>query len=383
MRTCVIIPTYNNASSLDSVISDVLKTTKDVIVVDDGSTDNTAQVLQKFALLKTISYSTNRGKGYAIRKGFELAIASGYNNAITMDSDGQHFAGDISTFLDKITEEPESLIVGARNLEGKDVSKGSSFANRFSNFWYRFLTGIKLPDTQTGFRLYPLDRISGMRFFTNKYEFELEILVRAAWKGINIVSVPIRVYYPPKNERISHFRPYKDFTRISLLNIAFVIIALLYTKPFSFLKYLKKENIREFINKYILLAHDTNLNIALAIALGIFMGIVPIWGFQLITAITLAHLFKLSKFIVIVAANISIPPMIPFILYASYVTGGIVLGTGSRISFSGNLAIRSFENNLFQYIIGSIVFASIMGIFAGLISFILLKCFRRKHAVSQ
>ena len=217
-----------------------------------------------------------------------------------------------------------------------------------------------------------------MRFFTEKYEFELEILVRAAWKGIDIVSVPIQVYYPPKKERISHFRPFKDFARISLLNFIFLLAALFYVKPFSFLKYLKKENIREFVNKYILLADDTNLNIALAIALGIFMGIVPIWGFQLITAIALAHFFRLSKFIVIVAANISIPPMIPLILYGSYITGGIVLGTGTRISFSGNLTIQSFENNLLQYIAGSIVFAIIMGIFAGVISFILLKMLQEK-----
>jgi glycosyltransferase involved in cell wall biosynthesis len=383
MKYCVIIPTYNNDSSLEGVISDVSKVTKDIIVVNDGSSDSTSLILKKFGWLKTISYSPNKGKGYAIRKGFELATAAGYNYAITMDSDGQHYAGDINIFIRKIMEEPDALIIGARNLAGEDVSKGSSFANRFSNFWYKFLTGIELQDTQTGFRLYPLDRIKRMRFFTNKYEFELEILVRTAWKGIHIMSVPIRVYYPPKKERISHFRPFRDFARISLLNVIFVIIALFYAKPFSFLKYLNKENIREFVSKHILLAHDTNLNIALAIALGIFMGIVPIWGFQLITAIALAHLFRLSKFIVIVAANISIPPMIPFILYASYVTGGIVLGTGALISFSGDLTIRSFENNLLQYIIGSIVFAFILAIFAGLISFIILKCFRKKPVVSQ
>lgn len=383
MKYCVIIPTYNNDKTLEGVLSEVLKITRDIIVVNDGSSDGTSQILQRFDGLKAISYFPNKGKGYAMRKGFELAAAAGYNYAITMDSDGQHYAVDIPVFISRILEKPDALIVGARNLTRENISKGSSFANRFSNFWYRLLTGIRLNDTQTGFRLYPLDAIKGMRFFTEKYEFELEILVRAAWKGIDIVSVPIQVYYPPKKERISHFRPFKDFARISLLNFIFLLAALFYVKPFSFLKYLKKENIREFVNKYILLADDTNLNIALAIALGIFMGIVPIWGFQLITAIALAHFFRLSKFIVIVAANISIPPMIPLILYGSYITGGIVLGTGTRISFSGNLTIQSFENNLLQYIAGSIVFAIIMGIFAGVISFILLKIFRKKSVVSQ
>ena len=382
MKYCVIIPTYNNEKTLESVISDVIKITKDVIIVNDGSTDNTSRILEKFDYLKIISYSPNKGKGYAIRKGFESAIADGFNYAITIDSDGQHVSSDIGIFIEKINKEPDSLIVGARNLAGENISRGSIFANRFSNFWYRLVTGIDLQDTQTGFRLYPLDRIKGMRFFTRKYEFELEILVRAAWKGIRIESVPIRVYYPSGPARVSHFRPFNDFARISVLNTVFVIIALLYVKPFSFLQYLKKENIRDFVNKHILLANDTNFNIALAIALGIFMGIVPIWGFQLITAIALAHLFKLSKFIVIVAANISIPPLIPFILYISYVAGGIVLGTGSNIRFNNDLTVRSFQHNLVQYIVGSIVFAIVLSIFAGITSFIILKWIRRKRVVS-
>jgi glycosyltransferase involved in cell wall biosynthesis len=352
----------------------------DVIVVNDGSTDNTALILEKFDSLKILSYTHNKGKGYAIRKGFEKAIADGYNYAISIDSDGQHYAGDIPAFIQKIQEEPDSLIVGARNLARENITEASGFANRFSNFWYRFITGINLPDTQTGFRLYPLDRIKGMRFYTHKYEFELEILVRAAWEEIRITSIPIRVYYPPNDERVSHFRPFKDFARISVLNTILVVIALLYIKPFSFLKYLKKENISDFVNKHILHTNDTNLNISLAITLGIFMGIVPIWGFQLIAAIALAHLFKLSKFIVIVAANISIPPMIPFILYASYMTGGIILGTGVQIKYSADLAIQTFYFNLLQYILGSIVLAIILSIFIGAASLIILSLTRKNKS---
>jgi glycosyltransferase involved in cell wall biosynthesis len=383
MKYCVIIPTYNNGTTLERVISEVLKITADVFVVNDGSTDNTALILQKFGSLKKLSYSPNKGKGYAIRKGLEAALEEGYRYAITIDSDGQHFAGDIPVFIQKIQEEPDSLIVGARKLERSTISESSGFANRFSNFWYRFLTGIALPDTQSGFRLYPLESIKGMHFYTRKYEFEIEILVRAAWKNIKITSVPIRVYYPPKKERVSHFRPFKDFARISLLNTIFVVIAQLYIKPFSFLKYLKKENIRDFVNKHVLLTNNTNLNISLAIALGIFMGVVPIWGFQLIAAIALAHLFKLSKFIVIVAANISIPPMIPFILYASYVTGGFMLGKGVKIRYSADLTIQAFHFNLLQYIVGSIVLAIILSIFLGVASLIILSLTRKKQIIGK
>jgi glycosyltransferase involved in cell wall biosynthesis len=381
MRYCVIIPTYNNEKTLERVISEVSKITTDIIVVNDGSTDSTSQIIKQFDFLKVISYSRNKGKGFAIRKGFELASSEGFNYAITIDSDGQHNPADIETFISAIEKEPDELIAGDRNLAEKNISGGSRFANKFSNFWFKFLSGIELQDTQTGFRLYPLDKIKGMKLFTRKYEFETEILVRAAWKGIKIAAVPVSVFYPPKEERVSHYRFFRDFFRISLLNTVLVLISLLYVRPFSFVKYLTKENVREFINKHILLTRESDLKIALAITLGIFMGIVPVWGFQLIAAIALAHVFKLSKFVVAVAANISIPPMIPVILYLSYVTGGFVLGTGSKIKFTGDLTIKTFESNLFQYIAGSIVFAVILSVSIGLISFFILKGIRRKSGV--
>jgi glycosyltransferase involved in cell wall biosynthesis len=386
MRYCVIIPTYNNDTTLERVINGVSRFTGDIIVVNDGSTDSTSRIIDRLAddfyTLKVVSYPGNMGKGYAIRKGFELAVKEGYNYAITIDSDGQHDPADIPVFVAGIENEPDKLIIGDRNLAGRNISGGSRFANIFSNFWFRFLTGIKLKDTQTGFRLYPLDKLKSMRFITRKYEFETEVLVRVAWKGIEIHSVPVSVYYPPKEERISHYRFFRDFFRISILNTVLVIIALLYVKPFSFVKYLKKENIREFVNKHILLTRESNLKISLAIALGVFMGIVPIWGFQLIAALTLAHIFRLSKFLVAVAANISIPPMIPLILFLSYVTGGMILGTGSKIRFSGEITLRTFENNVFQYITGAIVFAAVFAVFAGLASFFILKLVRRRPGIS-
>lgn len=379
MKYCVIVPTYNNEHTLDNLITGVLRHTRNVIIVNDGSTDNTSSILEKYKDLKIISYSQNKGKGYAIRRGLKAAIDAGFTHAITIDSDGQHFPEDIGSFVRKAEESPESLVVGARTLDPAKVSRGSLFANRFSNFWFRVITGVRLTDTQTGFRLYPLTQISDMKFFTRKYEFELEVLVRSAWRRISIESVPVRVYYPPGEERVSHFRPFRDFARISVLNTIFFIIAILYVKPFSFLRYLTRENVKEFINKNILLTEDTNLQIASAVALGIFTGILPIWGFQLLLAIALAHLFRLSKLITGVAANISIPPNIPVLLFLSYITGGIVLGTGSSIRFSPSLTVKSFETNLLQYVIGAIVLSVVAGIASGIITYLILKIFRKKR----
>jgi glycosyltransferase involved in cell wall biosynthesis len=198
MKYCVIIPTYNNSKTLEGVISRTLAVTKDVIVVNDGSSDDTPDILSHFPGITVVSLPFNRGKGHALRKGFETAILKGYEYAVTIDSDGQHFPEDIEKLLAKSEEEPGSLIIGSRDIAPGSQAKGSSFANRFSNFWFRFLTGIRLDDTQTGFRLYPLNSIRDMKFFTGKFEFELEVLVRSAWKKTSITSVPVRVFYPGK-----------------------------------------------------------------------------------------------------------------------------------------------------------------------------------------
>jgi hypothetical protein len=171
------------------------------------------------------------GKGYALRQGFKRASETGFHYAVTIDSDGQHHGSDIEGFLEKVQQYPDSLIVGSRILKQENMPDGSTFANKFSNFWYRLQTGINLPDTQSGFRLYPLDKMAGMHFFTNRYEAELEMLVRASWSGINVLDVGISVYYPPLDERISHFRPFWDFFRISVLNTFLTIIALFYANP--------------------------------------------------------------------------------------------------------------------------------------------------------
>lgn len=231
-KICVIIPTYNNSGTLSRVITDLLDYCEDIIVVNDGSTDSTPEILDSFkGVIDVVHYDKNRGKGHALREGFRRAQQSGYKYAVTIDSDGQHFASDIPAFIRCVAEYPETIIVGERDLSNVDISCKSSFANKFSNFWFTVQTGKRLNDTQTGYRCYPLNRLSGLNLLTSRYEAELELLVFAAWKGVDIKSIPIKVYYPPQAERVSHFRPGLDFTRISILNTILCFAALFYGLP--------------------------------------------------------------------------------------------------------------------------------------------------------
>lgn len=245
-KICVVVPTYNNAGTLSHVIDDILSYTSDIIVVNDGSTDATAEILKSYVSITTVSYTQNKGKGHALKEGFRKALSLGFDYAITIDSDGQHFAADIPLFVRTIVENPGALVIGARDLTCVNINGKSSFANKFSNFWFTVQTGKKLKDTQTGYRAYPLKNLYGLNLLTSRYEAELELLVFAAWNGVRIMSVPIQVYYPPQSERVSHFRPGLDFTRISILNTILCFGAVLYGLPVRFRKSLVDRRLFNF-----------------------------------------------------------------------------------------------------------------------------------------
>ena len=239
MKICIVVPTYNNVTTISAVLRDIAALSYDLMVVNDGATDGTQVCIEALkmefeavgACLHVISYTPNRGKGYALRRAIRALQGLGYDYALSIDADGQHNAGDIAGFIQDIDRHPSALIVGSRGMRHENMPRKNTFANRFSNFWFVMQTAKRLPDTQSGFRAYPLKRLGKMRFFTRRYEWEIEVLVRAAWAGIPLMAKPVLVYYPPLEQRVSHFRPGVDFLRISLLNTFLCIGALLYFYP--------------------------------------------------------------------------------------------------------------------------------------------------------
>ena len=234
-RICVIVPTYNNERTIADVLRRIRAYTHNIIVVNDGSTPETlAAINSAFSSVELpdiVDYTPNRGKGYALMQGFRRALELGYRFAVTIDSDGQHFPEDIPAIMDCHSTNKDALVVGSRNLTADNMPSKNTFANKFSNFWFRLQTGIPLEDTQSGYRLYPLEQINLRWPITPRYEAELELLVFTAWRGVPVVSVPVRVYYPPEDERVSHFRPFWDFFRIIVLNSILTFGALFYYLP--------------------------------------------------------------------------------------------------------------------------------------------------------
>ncbi|RXM43320.1 DUF2062 domain-containing protein [Flavobacterium sp. YO64] len=374
---CVIVPTYNNQKTLKKVLDSILDFTSNVIIVNDGSTDQTNEILKQYHHLTQIHHPKNLGKGRALRNGFRKAIEQNFEYAITIDSDGQHFASDIPAFIDAIQKEPNSLLIGSRNMTQENVPKKSSFGNKFSNFWFKFETGIVLEDTQSGFRLYPLKLIP-KQFYTNKFEFEIEVIVRSAWKGIVVKNIPIQVLYDPA-ERVSHFRPFRDFTRISILNTVLVINALLYIKPRDFFRRAKKKGFKKFFLEDILESNDSNFIKSASIALGVFIGISPFWGFQTVLLFTFAALFRLNKVIAYLASNVSFPPFIPFVIYGSLKMGSFFVAGDDTLVLDSSVTFDDIQKNATQYIAGSLILASVSALLSGFISYLLLSAFSSKN----
>lgn len=375
----MLIPTYNNERTLNRVIDGVLTYTEHIIIINDGATDRTSDILKSYPNLEQIHFPTNKGKGVALREGFKKAHQLGYSYAISIDSDGQHYPENIETFITEIEKSPGSLLIGDRNMAQDGIPKKSSFGNNFSNFWYTFETGVKLTDTQSGYRLYPLKKLANLNYFTNKFEFEIEVIVRASWKGITVKNVPIQVLYD-ESERVTHFRPIKDFTRISILNTVLVLIALLYIKPRDLFRKLKKKGVKRFFLEDFLQNSDSKEKKALSIALGTFIGISPFWGFQTALVIFLSVVLKLNKVIAFTLSNVSLPIFIPFIIYGSFQVGAFMLGAEPVINNLADINIQNinFSAHLSHYLVGSFSLAIFLALLFGAIGYITLLVLSKK-----
>lgn len=381
----MLVPTYNNAGSLAFVLSELLKYTQNIIVVNDGSTDDTENILSNFSEIEVISFVKNRGKGAALKQGFKRAGELGFEYAISFDSDGQHFADDLPVFLKRLEQkkpkDPDLLLIGSRKMDDASVPKKSSFGNKFSNFWFWVETGIKLSDTQCGFRLYPLKKVNNIPLYTKRFEFEIEVIVKAAWRQIAVENVPVKVHYAAEN-RVSHFRPFHDFARISILNTYLVITAFFFVGPRNKLQNFKEKGWKRFWNEDVLKSKESPFQKSKAVALGVFFGVSPFWGFQTVLVLLTARFFRLNKLIAFLFSNISLPPFIPFIAYASYQIGALVLGKTPDWALNIEKINSGMDilKGMGQYILGSFILAGLLAFLFGILFYFLFSMSIRKRS---
>ena len=348
LRLCVVIPTYNNPLTIEKVVEDVLRDCDfPVLILDDGSEIPVTQKIQSLASaqialqsgrLRIIRWEKNRGKGFALQMAIADCVGKGFTHLMAFDADDQHRSYEIKRLAEGARENPWSVIIGHRRMQGDSIPESSKFGRKFSNFWVNYETGHRLMDSQSGFRIYPLFFVQNMKFWTKRYDFEIEILIRLIWKDVSVHEVDVDVFYPEKSERVSHFHKFWDNARLSVLNTALVTVSLLH-------------------------AHHSPLKTSLAFGAGVLIGCTPFFGFHGLMAAAVAFLFRLNFIFLVLGTQISIPPMAPLLAWAS-----VSLGTRMGLAESGFL----------KWLYGSFVLGMGLGGLTTFISYPLIKLMQMK-----
>lgn len=374
MKPCIVIPCFNHPTTVAGVAR-AAQAHAPVIVVDDGST----LPLPELPGCTVVRLDANRGKGAALRAGLQRAAADGFTHVMTMDADGQHSADDLPKFLEAARARPEALLVGVRDFFAAGCPTHRRRSNAVSTFWFRVETGVRLPDTQCGFRCYPVVLAQRLATRSGRYAFELEFLVRASWIGITLVSVPVACSYRPEQIRQSHFRPVRDLAHITVMNIGLVLQSWFVPQSLRVAWSLGQKmtlwkTMGDFFAEH---AHEP-ARLAGAVGLGLFFGIAPIWGYQMIVAAAAAHLLRLNKPVALLASNISIPPMMPFILYGALVLGHwIFTGQPIDISIQQMTKDRALEY-FWHWLVGSVVLATIVAVLGAVATYGVARLVRQR-----
>ncbi len=230
VRVACVIPVYNHGRTVGELVERTLAQGLPTVVVDDGSSDATADVLAHIPEVRVIRHATNRGKGAALLTGFR-ALEGKASHVVTLDADGQHDPADLHGLVEALPPDGRGIVVGCRQgMEGTHIPWTSRFGRKFSNFWVRAGGGAPVSDSQSGFRLYPLGEVLRLRPRARRFQFEVEILVLAGWHRLPVLEAPVSVRYTA--ERVSHFRPFVDFWRNSFTFTRLITQRLLIPRSF-------------------------------------------------------------------------------------------------------------------------------------------------------
>jgi uncharacterized protein (DUF2062 family) len=382
----VVAPTYDNARTLRDVLSRVARHGVPVIVVNDGSTDETAELLEilrrESPPIRVATHARNCGKAAALRTGFALAGAAGHTHALTIDTDGQLDPDEIPRLIDAARAAPHALVVGVRDDAVADYPARSRTGRRVSNLFVRLESGLRVADSQCGFRVYPIDFVRRARCGAGRYAFETEILTRAGWARREVREVPVTCRYLPDGERVSHFRPWLDSFRAVGMHARLVGRALL-PLPHSkwdrgprshgsrarrIFHWLNPARLVRDVREQRLGAHET----AAGVAIGVFIGNLPIYGLQTIVSLYTARRLHLHPLPVVAGSHVSTPPIGPLLVALAIGVGHLLLhGTWAalpRWHATWREWARTAGDLLLEWSLGSLLVGFALALLAFLIS---------------
>jgi glycosyltransferase involved in cell wall biosynthesis len=374
----IVIPVYNHASTVRAVALGCLEHHQDVLVVDDGSKDDVAAALVGLDV-QLIRHEYNKGKGQAILTAAEYAARSNKTHIITIDADGQHCPGDIPQFIKAAQDDPASIVIGVREFGSSNAPFSSRFGRVFGNFWVRLQTGVRVMDIQSGYRAYPVFVLNNLKYMFRTYAFEDEVIVRALWAGVVVQHLAVSVHYPPRADRVSHFRKFTDNLKLTVLN-TYLTMRSVFPWPHRQIQY---DN-----GQYFIVSHPVKIlrnslaeeghpsRLAMAGALGVFLGALPLIACHTLAIIYVASLLRLNKIVGIATSQICIAPLVP----ALCIETGYYLRFGKFLTLAGasSLSRASFMEigymgvqRIAEWFIGSLVIGPILAVVVGLVIFCL------------
>ena len=366
LKVVIAIPVYNHTKTLRDVVKRALEVHGQVLVVDDGSTDGGVDTLETLPA-QILRHPENRGKGAAILTAARKAGLLGMSHIVTMDADGQHDPADFLSFLPLIKKHPHAIVVGKRIFKGPDVPKGRRFHRGISNFWFRIQTGRSIGDTQSGFRAYPVIVFEKLKLSEKRFAFEIEILVKAAWAGLELLDLDIPVYYPPARDRVSHFRLFMDNLHLTHLNTRLTIRSMI---PWPHPKIGPVEGTGEKITLFhplrslrtLMTGDNSPARLGAAGALGVFLGALPLIAFHTVAILFTAGFLRLNKIGAVAASQLCMPPLVP----ALCIEVGYFMRHGrflTEISLE-TLGYQALER-IYEWLIGSLLLAPALAALVG------------------
>jgi glycosyltransferase involved in cell wall biosynthesis len=384
-KILILIPVYNHASTLRQVVEGVLRHHGRVLVVDDGSTDGGADTLTNLPV-ELLRHQCNRGKGAAIKTAAQWGLQEGMSHMISLDADGQHDPDDLLKFFAAIAKFPQAVIVGHRDFSQESIPGSSRFGRQFSNFWLRLQTGSQLKDSQSGFRAYPLLIFQNLNFWSCRYNFEIEVLVRSAWAGLELRDVDISVYYPPAGKRISHFRCFMDNWRLTLLNTHLTVRSIV---PWPHRKIIERKTTDSGKLKILSVFHplrsirqllrenSSPKRLAVAAGVGVLLGTLPLLFCHTIAILFVCGFFRLNKVAAVSSSQLCMPPIIPSLCIelGYYVRHGHWL-TEFSLKTLGYQAL----DRVYEWFLGSLLLAPLLALIVGTLTYLMARMVQKEDA---
>ncbi len=366
-RIWCAIPVFNNKETVRAVAAGCRALLRQVVVIDDGSTDANVAALLSGLDVKLLRHEKNLGKGVAILTAARYIEEQRGLYMITIDADGQHYPEDIRKFIPLISESDSDIIIGCRNFDTSNVPEKSRFGRKFANFWLRVETGVGIDDCQSGFRAYPVRYLNQLQFKGLHYDFEAEVLAKAVWAGLRLRPVPIDVYYPKPEERVSSFRPFLDNLRLSLIHSMLVGRRLL---PLRHKKFVERGNKPDFTflrhpGKFLMMLLKENATpggLAMAAAVGIFFAVLPLLFVHTLVILYVATRLSLNKVVAVSVQHLCMPPFVP----ALCIEVGYYLRHGQWLTdLSFATVFSQFSSRLFEWFLGSLIIAPAGAVLVG------------------